>query len=197
MQYTTENVMKMMERIAQYDRNTFDHSLGVSYLSEIICKRMGQDEENIKHAKEAGMLHDIGKCFIRPDVLNKPASFSDKEKEIMELHPKVGMLYLSHCFEDIPQPILDAVLMHHIAADGNSGYPRDTLASVTEIGFITSVVAVSDKFDALIRKRPYKERLPECEVIRMMDAEAKNGTINMSVYSALKEIVQGGKICPV
>ena len=40
----------------------FEHSLGTMYISDRICKRLGLDNDTIKHVRISALLHDLGHC---------------------------------------------------------------------------------------------------------------------------------------
>ena len=62
----------------------------------------------------------------------------------------------------------DIALTHHEKWDG-SGYPKGLAG--TEIPESGRITAICDVYDALITDRPYREALPEEEVLRIMTPE--------------------------
>ncbi|MCE7874904.1 HD-GYP domain-containing protein, partial [bacterium CPR1] len=108
----------------------------------------------------AGLLHDIGKVRIPPEILYKPGRLTEEEYNIMKMHPIYG--------EQILYPIASlrhlcpAVRGHHERWDGK-GYP-DGLKE-EEIPYPARIIAVADVFDALAAARPYKPGM-EIEKVR-------------------------------
>ncbi len=97
-----------------YGQNVLQHSLEVSFLSGIIAAELGMD---IKQAKRAGLLHDIGKA-VDHEVEGSHASIgADLAKRYGEPDAIVHAIAAHH--EDIePDTLLDIVVQ---AADALSG----------------------------------------------------------------------------
>ncbi len=108
----------------------------------------------------AGLLHDIGKIRIPPEILHKPGPLTDEEYAIIKLHPVHG--------ERIVYPIASlrhlcpAIRGHHERWDGG-GYPDGLRGE--QIPLAARVIAVADVYDALATERPYKRKM-EPEKIR-------------------------------
>ena len=49
-----------------------------------------EKENNYLYLVEAALLHDIGKIFIPPEILNKQGKLSLKERRIIELHNRLS-----------------------------------------------------------------------------------------------------------
>ncbi|HAS74204.1 MAG TPA: hypothetical protein DCS67_08690, partial [Clostridiales bacterium UBA8960] len=71
-----EQFTRKMWQIHAYDDYTFDHSVRVSMISGLLAKWCGLSTEKIKDAALAGLLHDIGKCNIPDNILNKPSALT-------------------------------------------------------------------------------------------------------------------------
>jgi ribonuclease P protein subunit RPR2 len=97
------------------------------------------------------LLHDIGKVAIPDAILWKPDALTDKERAVVEDHPRIGseiisgIGFLGHA--------ADVVRSHHERWDGK-GYP-DGLAG-EKIPIAARVFAVADVLDALTTDRPYR-----------------------------------------
>lgn len=104
-------------------------------------------------------LHDIGKVGIPDYILLKPGRLDDNEFTIMKSHCKIGYNTLNEALQKAPkanylQIAAEIALHHHEKYDG-SGYP-DKLKG-DEIHIASRIFALSDVYDALGSKRPYKE----------------------------------------
>jgi putative nucleotidyltransferase with HDIG domain len=113
---------------------------------------LGQRELDVLH--RGGLLHDIGKIGIPPEILDKAGRLGPDEVHVMRRHVRIGARIL----EPITAyaEILPIVLHHHEWFDG-SGYP-DGLAGEA-ISLSARIFAVADSYDALISDRPYRHGL--------------------------------------
>lgn len=131
---------------------TSGHSERVTALAVKIARQMGLPQQEIEDIRRAGLLHDIGKIGISSAILEKPASLTDDEMEIMRRHPENGARIL----EPIRAyaPIIPIVSQHHERYDG-SGYPKGINGD--EIALGARIMAVADVYDAIISDRPYRQ----------------------------------------
>ena len=104
-------------------------------------------------------LHDIGKVGIPDYILLKPGRLDDKEFAIMKTHAEIGYNTLYGALQKAPradylQVAAEIARHHHEKYDG-SGYPDGLKGD--EIHIASRIFALSDVYDALVSKRPYKE----------------------------------------
>ncbi|MCX5889217.1 MAG: ribonuclease Y [Deltaproteobacteria bacterium] len=97
-----------------YAQNVLQHSVEVCYLCGIMAAELGL---NVKHAKRAGLLHDIGKAVDQESEGVHALIGADLAKRYGE-SPKVVHVIAAH-HEDIPPESIVAVLVQ--AADTLSG----------------------------------------------------------------------------
>lgn len=150
----TDFVLKCLREIRSTDEYTYFHSINVGFYSMIIAKWMGLSQKNIKQAVQSGFLHDIGKSMIPISILNKPAQLTSYEFNIIKKHPIYGYYILSDS-NFLDMDIKHAVLLHHERAN-RDGYPFSI--SANNIGLLTSIVSVSDVYDAMTSNRVYKKK---------------------------------------
>ncbi len=89
-------IVKLLGRLyfrTSYGQNVLLHSIEVSHLAAVLAEELGAD---VKTAKKAGLLHDIGKAV---------------DREIEGSHVDIGIKILEK-FEQ-PQEIIDAMKAHH------------------------------------------------------------------------------------
>jgi putative nucleotidyltransferase with HDIG domain len=131
---------------------TYYHSLNVAMICMMIGKWMRLDQPNIKNLVLSGLLHDIGKAKIPPEILNKPGKLSESEFEEIKRHSQYGYEILSK-MKDVYHEVAVAVLTHHEREDG-SGYPFGLKGE--KLNLYSKIVTLSDIFDAMTANRPYK-----------------------------------------
>ena len=104
-------------------------------------------------------LHDIGKVGIPDYILLKPGRLDDNEFAIMKSHSKIGYNTLNEALQKAPKAnylqIAAEIARHHHEKYDGSGYPDGLKGD--EINIANRIFALSDVYDALVSKRPYKE----------------------------------------
>lgn len=146
------------------DEYSFKHSVDVAAIAMIIAKKYGMSDEQIHEIGIAGLLHDVGKCRIPNEVLNKPGKLTDQEFSLMKQHTLFGYAILKDK-EDISEAIKMGVLQHHEKINGK-GYPLGIPAS--DIHPFAKILSVSDIYDALVTERPYKKAFSQRDAVEMI-----------------------------
>jgi ribonuclease Y len=111
------DIIKLLGKLkfrTSYSQNVLKHSVEVCYLTGIMAAELGI---NVKHAKRAGLLHDIGKAVDQEAEGVHALIGADLAKKYGE-SPKVVHAVAAH-HEDVPPESLLAVLVQ--AADTLSG----------------------------------------------------------------------------
>ena len=131
----------------------------------------------------AGLLHDIGKVKIPPEILYKPGKLTDEEYELMKMHPIYG--------EEIVKPIASlrylcpTIRGHHERWDGK-GYP-DGLSG-EDIPLAARIISVADVFDALAAERPYKRGM-EVRKVRGILLEGRGSHFDPFLVDSFLEVI--------
>lgn len=158
--YDDENIVPKLQRIHMSDEYTFYHSINVSLLSMLIGKWLKMPVKELRKLGYTGVFHDIGKCKVPGEVLNKPDNLDEKEWNIMKKHPVYGYNILKKN-NVISKDVLMGILMHHERQDG-SGYPLELKGGA--IHTYGKIVAVADIFDAMMSDRVYRKKRPPFQV---------------------------------
>jgi len=127
------------------------HTERVSLYCEAIAKALELPEHEIENLKTIGVLHDIGKITVSPDILNKISKLTEEEWEQIQQHPVTGYNILKGVEEY--HSFADAVLHHHERWDG-TGYPTGLKGK--EIPYYARIVTVVDAFEAMTAIRSYQ-----------------------------------------
>jgi putative nucleotidyltransferase with HDIG domain len=142
------------------DEYTYGHSERVTAVALRIAELLPMDRPDMRDIEIAGLLHDVGKLAVRPDILRKPESLTESEYEAVKEHPVKGAQILQNV--DNAEGIIAAIRYHHEWWDG-SGYP-DGLAG-EDIPLLARIMAIADAFDSMASERPYKKVLPQEEIM--------------------------------
>jgi len=153
-----------LARLKTADDYTYMHSVAVCALMIALARQLGLDQQQTREAGMAGLLHDLGKAMIPPEILNKPGKLTDAEFALVKTHPAEGHKLLL-AGTGINEVTRDVCLHHHEKVDG-SGYPEgltgDTMSIYAKMG------AVCDVYDAVTSNRPYKAGWDPAESIKRM-----------------------------
>lgn len=173
-----------LARLKTADEYTYMHSVAVCALMIALARQLNLDEEMVREAGFAGLLHDIGKVGIPMKVLNKPGKLTDSEFAIVKSHPEVGAKILIESYQVSPM-VLDVCLHHHEKMDG-TGYPHGLKGET--ISLYAKMGAVCDVYDAITSNRPYKKGWAPADSIRKM-AEWSKGHFDEAVFQAFVKTV--------
>lgn len=146
------------------DEYTFKHSVDVATIAMVVAKKMGMPDDEIHEIGLAGLLHDVGKTKIPPEILNKPGRLDDAEFEIMRQHSVYSYRIIQNN-TNLSEEVKLGVLQHHEKIDG-SGYPM--AAPGDKICPYAKILSVADIYDALVTERPYKAAYSQREAIEMI-----------------------------
>lgn len=136
------------------DHYTSEHSEVVLELVAAVARQMGLDEEEIAHAEQVGLLHDLGKLSVPDAILHKAGSLDDDEWDLMRGHPDAGARLVAV----VPglEHLAEAIRAEHERWDG-SGYPLGLREA--EIPVASRIVFVCDAYHAMTTDRPYRAAL--------------------------------------
>ncbi len=134
------------------DEDTASHIQRVRFYTSSLALLSGYDEVAAQHMGAMSILHDIGKLNVPDEILKKKGPLSDEEWVIMKKHPEFGVKILGD--DEFYQQAKEISLGHHENFDG-TGYPKGLKGDETPLP--AKIVKLTDVFDALTTKRPYKE----------------------------------------
>lgn len=156
------SILTSLHQLRDVDEYTYTHSMNVAIYSLLLAKWLRLDERQAMDVVEAAVLHDLGKCKISTDVLNKKGKLLNEEFELIKKHTTIGF-QLSKRITGIKDEVRQAILLHHERINGN-GYPLGIDAERTNI--YARIVSVADVYDALTSERPYKKRKTPFETFK-------------------------------
>jgi len=161
------DIVTVLKSNRSIDEYTYSHSLNVSLLCSLIGNWLGLSPAQKRTLSYCGLLHDIGKSKIPPEILYKPGPLTPIEYEEMKKHSVLGYKILEGNIA-INKDVLLAVLMHHEREDG-SGYPFGLKGN--KISFYAKITAIADVFDAMTSDRVYRRKQTCFDVFEMFESE--------------------------
>jgi putative nucleotidyltransferase with HDIG domain len=140
-------------QLKEFDQYTTTHSMNVAVLAMALGEYLELGGATVRALGVAGLLHDLGKVCIPREILIKPGTLTEAERDVVRKHPVVGarMLLAS------PDPMGLAAIVayeHHIMLDGG-GYPH--LPDARGAQYASRLVHICDVYDALRTNRPYRQ----------------------------------------
>lgn len=173
-----------LARLKTADEYTYLHSVAVCGLMIALARQLNMDENMVREAGLAGLLHDLGKMGVPAKILNKPGKLTDDEFNTIKSHPEIGANILLD--NPLVSPlVLDVVLHHHEKVDG-TGYPHRIKGA--NISILSKMGAVCYVYDAITSNRPYKKGWAPAESIRKM-AEWSKGHFDEAVFQSFVKTV--------
>lgn len=180
---TSHSLSNWISALDTHHNRSFSHSLTVCGYFVGFAHELGIKSADLQKVALAGLVHDIGKCRVPTEILDKPARLNPLELREIRKHPACGYNLLISSSQKWDEDILDAVRHHHENIDG-SGYPDSLYGS--EISNMTSLLIITDIFSALTEKRAYKEAMsPEDAYDKML---GMNNKFDKELLKAFKPI---------
>jgi HD-GYP domain-containing protein (c-di-GMP phosphodiesterase class II) len=170
--YNPSKALIDLKRIVQFidDRIPYrdGHNKRVAELAVRLGKEIGLPEDGLFILEIASLLHDLGKAYIKEEILEKPGILTNVERKEIEKHVVNAAIFLS-CFREFKKP-LEGILSHHEHYDG-SGYPKGIAGK--EIPLNGRIIAIADAYDAMTSKRPYRKSKTKEEAIEELKRNSK------------------------
>ncbi|TFG62743.1 MAG: HD domain-containing protein [Spirochaetales bacterium] len=168
LQKTQVTAMKTLAALAEYrDRETGNHLHRICEYNRILSQKIYENqpfefsisEDYTEDIFISGMLHDIGKVAVPDTILLKSGSLDNSEWDIMKKHTQWGWNILNQADKELGEQsfltLSSRIALHHHERHDGTGYPDGLKGE--DIPLSARVCAISDVYDALTSKRPYKE----------------------------------------
>lgn len=156
------------------------HARNVANYANMVGRKMGLSDQDLKKLYYASLLHDIG--FMRIPMSNPP---KPEELKRVKEHSRIGYDLVRSI--SIWGDAAEVILQHHERFDGK-GYP-DALSG-KDISLAARILSVADTFDALTNRSTYRDRLDFIGALGEIENHAGSqfdpGVVS-SFRSALKE----------
>lgn len=168
------------------------HSRGVARLAAGAADALGMIDEDVRLARRAGLVHDIGRIGVSSAIWDKPGPLSPAERERVRTHP-----YLTaRVFQRAPElrAIGAVAALHHERLDG-SGYPHGLTAEA--LPPLARLLAAADTYQALVEARPHRPAHDPDQAARLLREEASGGRLEgLSVEAVLDAAGHATRVRP-
>ncbi len=187
-----ESMRYQLGMLDSLDAFTRVHSENVANLTCRLCEYMRLNNAFTVYCTMCAYLHDIGKMFIPPSILQKTSALTDEEFEIMKKHTTLGY---KMCMDDLKlRPYSAGPIYHHEALNG-SGYPKGLTGK--DIPLEGQIIRVADEFDAIASKRQYKSHVGISETLKMLVNDANSRKINKKALKCLFKVIIDDTNCEI
>ena len=107
----------------------------------------------------AGLLHDVGKIAVDPNILNKPSELTSSEYRHIMTHAIIGPNLVKPF---VNEKVVEIISHHHDHFDGGG---LDQKIKGKEIPLGARIVALADAYQAMTSDRPYRKALSRLDAI--------------------------------
>jgi len=149
------------------DKDLISHSNNVSLLCNLFGHWLDLKPDNIDILTLAGLLHDIGKTRISPEllpVLGKPVS--ERQEAALRRHPQYGHSLLE--LSNLPEEVRLAALQHHERPDG-TGYPLGLRGE--QISAVAKIVSICNAYENALHTSEGDGRRCPFDVIKAFEVD--------------------------
>lgn len=190
--YNLDETMRyQLSMLDTLDPFTRRHCENVANLTCRLCEYMHMNKEFTIYCTTCAYLHDIGKIFIPPNILQKNGPLTDEEYEVMKTHTTLGY---NMCMEDPKLKAYSAGTIYHHEALNGTGYPKGLTKK--DIPLEGQIIRVADEFDAIVSKRQYKTHIGITDTLKLLIEETQPTTPKSVALKSMEENTKIGKLNP-
>ena len=131
------------------DEKMFAHSVNVCVMSMALATRLSLPISKIKSIAMGALMHDLGKAFLPPSIVNETNELTASEIAEVQKHPVLGYNMVK---DDLDTSAITkiSILMHHDHING-SGYPMGL--SGDKIHYSARILTICNEFDVAINDK--------------------------------------------
>ena len=182
----TSSMRYQLSMLDKLDIFTRKHSENVASIVCRLCEYLHLSKNFTSYCTICAYLHDIGKIFIPPEILQKPTKLTDSEYEIIKTHTILGY---KMCMDDLElRPYALGPKYHHECLNG-TGYPEGLKGN--EIPLEDQIIKVADEYDAIVTKRQYKTHVNISKTLQELIQETQPSTREVALDNAANGVKLG------
>lgn len=146
----------------------YEHALNVAILSLVIGMELRMSKHELFTLFTGAVLHDIGKVFMDPDVLDMGDSMTEAGAEVYKTHPEEGYNYLKEN-KGFAATAKIIIIQHHEHVDG-TGFPHGTHDGAIHRN--ARIVAICNTYDKMTSDAKNSPAVPANEAIEYIMGNA-------------------------
>lgn len=160
---------------------TFGHSRAVAELADAAGKQAGLPASDIRDARWAGYVHDIGELAVPVATWMRGGALTARETDAARLHPYHGERALVSLGGE-GNPIAALVLRHHERLDG-TGYHR--YAKAPDLSPAARILAAAEAFQTAREARPHRPALNDAAAASKLRTAVREGKLCAEAVEAV------------
>ncbi len=162
-----KNVFINLVHVSDASKYLPTHVINVTILGVLLGMEIGFPEQKIRLLATGLSLMDIGMVYIPMGILERESKLTPEEYNKIKTHTVLG--YKAVVQENnFSNEVGRVCLEHHERWDG-TGYPRKL--EKFQISEYARIAAIVDTYEAMIRKRVYRDKMMSFEAMRTILAE--------------------------
>ncbi|WP_439106719.1 HD-GYP domain-containing protein [Congregibacter sp.] len=176
-----------LAQLKQRDDYTYQHSLATSVWAVALGRQLGLPADDLNSLAVGGLLVDIGKLQVDPELLHAHRRLEGRELEIVRDHVRLGAEMIEN--SDVNEDVRAMVIHHHERHDG-SGYPNGLYGD--GIPVFARIAAIVDAFDAMTSHRNHAKAISPAAAIKILH----DGRDKLFQAELVEEFIQAIGIYP-
>lgn len=183
---SNKDISSKVNNLINQEQNFYLHLSNVSTYAGLFAMVLGLP--NAPEVALAGLLHDIGKINLPPEIADIPEEeLNPTAKEAFKKHPEFSIDIIKLRRIMLPDGAIKAILQHHEAVNG-TGYPKGI--SGPKISKEARVLAIANAFDNLTSIHPGKYALtPRQALLHLLDENmTKSMQLDLDMLKKLKDL---------
>jgi diguanylate cyclase (GGDEF)-like protein/putative nucleotidyltransferase with HDIG domain len=150
----------LLELLAEKDMYSYVHSKYVVQYAYWLLEALYYPEDIRDAICTGAWLHDVGKLFIKNDILRKVGKLSYEEYSMIKKHVNIGLFIVDKF--SMPEASVNSIKYHHERWDGR-GYPYGIKGEETPVE--GRILQIADAFSAMTIKRVYRKNMTMEEAV--------------------------------
>jgi HD-GYP domain-containing protein (c-di-GMP phosphodiesterase class II) len=166
--FRNQEAVAALLRLKESGDYLYNHGISMAIWAVIVGRYIGLHRDELEKLAIGCAMCDVGMTELPAELLHTPQKLTDKQRRIIEAHPKLGAAMVAESGE-VDFEILAIIENHHERLDG-SGYPRGMVGA--SIPLLARIAGLADTYDAMITARPYaKARTSHEAAQELIDAK--------------------------
>lgn len=158
-----QNAMMWVSRMKAQNATAYEHSIQSAVYLTALGLHVGLRRDEVADLSLAGLLLDVGKLRVPPELLAKPGRLTEVEFAAVKRHVQHGLEMIEQ--GGASDRVKQIVARHHEREDG-SGYPHNLKGET--IGMLGRMGGLIDTFVAITNPRPYADSLTVHDALRKL-----------------------------